>query len=137
MRMWAYAIIALVVIAVVVVFYVNMKKGSGNTGANGFISLTPEEAKAKMESGEAYTLVDVREPDEYAAGHIAGAVNIPMGKITGQSVEGLPDKGATIMVYCRSGARSRQSATQLVKMGYTAVYDLGGIMNWPYGTVTD
>lgn len=137
MRTWAYIIIALVVVAVAVVFYVNLKRGSGSSGSDGFTKLSPEEAKTKMESGEAYTLVDVREPDEYAAGHIAGAVNIPMGKITGQSVEGLPDKGATIMVYCRSGARSRQSAAQLVKMGYTAVYDLGGIMDWPYGTVTE
>ena len=99
--------------------------------------ITPADAKAIMDSTQPYTLVDVRTDSEYQSGHIKGAILIPSDVITNKAASELPDKNALIIVYCRSGARSSASSKALVNMGYTKVYDLGGIMDWPYETVTD
>ena len=99
--------------------------------------LTEEQAKARMDSGDEVIILDVRTPEEYAQGHIAGAVLLPVSNITSDALELLPDKDAEILVYCRSGNRSRQAANALVDMGYTAVYDFGGIGSWPYDVVTE
>ncbi len=82
-------------------------------------------------------IVDVRTPEEYAQEHIEGAINIPNEEITDKEPEQLPDKDARILVYCRSGVRSKQAADKLVVMGYGNVYDMGGINDWPYETVTE
>jgi len=100
-------------------------------------SITPEKAKNIMDNGDPYILVDVRTESEYKGGHIKNAKLIPNTEIADKAATELPDKNALIIVYCRSGARSAGAANALVKMGYTNVYDLGGIMNWPYETVTD
>ena len=99
--------------------------------------LTAEQAKARMDSGDEVIILDVRTPEEYAQGHIPGAVLLPVSNITSDALELLPDKSAEILVYCRSGNRSRQAANALVDMGYTAVYDFGGIGSWPYDVVTE
>ena len=98
-------------------------------------SITPEEAKKRMDAGVAVLIVDVREPYEFEAGHIPGAINLPLGSLIDLAKTHLPDKDALIFLYCRSGARSRSGALQMVKEGYTNLYDLGGIINWPYEVV--
>lgn len=92
--------------------------------------ITPEEAKEMMTEGN--MILDVRTQQEYKEGHIAEAVLIPHDIILAGDLERLPDKDQTILVYCRSGNRSGQAARALVDAGYTAVYDFGGINDWPY-----
>ena len=77
-------------------------------------------------------VLDVREQDEYDAGHIPGAILIPNGQITSRAEQELPDKGQLILVYCRSGRRSKEAAQKLVKLGYTNIKEIGGIIDWPY-----
>ena len=98
-------------------------------------SITPQDAKKAIDAGETLVIVDVREPYEFAAGHIDGAINLPLGDLVQLAETELPDKDALIYLYCRSGARSRTGAMQLVQAGYTNLYDLGGIINWPYEVV--
>ncbi len=98
--------------------------------------ISAKEAKAVLDSGEPVILLDVREPYEYKAGHIRNAVSLPSGSITLKSAGLLPDRDAKILVYCLSGARSSASAHALVRMGYTNVFDFGGIADWPYEVVT-
>ena len=100
-------------------------------------TITPADAKALMETRTDYTLVDVRELSEYSAGHIPGAKLLPLGQIETLAATELPDQNATIIVYCRSGARSSRAAHTLLSLGYTDVLDLGGISNWPYDVVLD
>ena len=92
------------------------------------------ELNALLKDGKAL-LIDVREAAEFGAGHIPGAVNLPLGSLTELAAAELPDKDALIYLYCRSGARSQTGALQLVRLGYTNLYDLGGIINWPYDIV--
>ena len=103
----------------------------------GWKTLTPEEAKARLDSGDALTLLDVRTEAEYEESHIPGAVCLPVESIGTQPPASLPDPDAEILVYCRSGRRSAQAAGKLAKRGYTNVSDFGGILNWPYETTTD
>ncbi len=112
------------------------ENGSSDEAAAGvFQTISVQEAKEMMDSGEAIIIVDVRTREEYEAGHIPGALLIPNETISDQQPELLPDQSATILVYCRSGNRSRQASQKLADMGYTAVYDFGGIIDWPYETV--
>lgn len=106
-----------------------------NTGEGGSMVITAEEAKAIMDSQEDYILLDVREQEEYEAGHIEGAILIPYGSIAELAENALPDRDRTILVYCRSGRRSAIAAEELVKLGYTDVRDFGGIIDWPYDVV--
>jgi rhodanese-related sulfurtransferase len=93
-------------------------------------------AYERMNASDEYTLIDVRTPDEFSEGHIAGAILLPDYDIEARAAEVLPDKDAVIYVYCRSGRRSAASSDLLAEMGYTNIYDMGGIIDWPYGTVT-
>lgn len=99
--------------------------------------ITAEEAKARMDSGDEILVLDVRTQEEYDAGHIAGAVLLPNETIVDTKPDSLPDLNAEILIYCRSGNRSAQAAKKLAAMGYTNVYDFGGILDWPYDVVTD
>ena len=102
-----------------------------------YVKITAEEAKARMDSGDEIIVLDVRTQEEYDAGHIAGAILIPNETIVDTQPDLLPDLNAEILVYCRSGNRSAQAAKKLIAMGYTNVYDFGGIIDWPYDVVTD
>lgn len=96
---------------------------------NGMISV--EEVNEIVENYESYDnvyVLDVREVDEYEEGHIKNSINIPLGSLTTIDY----DKNAKIIVYCRSGNRSKTAKELLEKLGYTNVYDMGGINNWPY-----
>ena len=102
----------------------------------GYLTLTPEAAKTRLEENPGAILLDVRTQEEYDGGHIPGAVCLPNEDI----LPDLPlpfDKDAEILVYCRSGRRSAQAAEKLADMGYTNVADFGGIQDWPYETTTD
>ena len=94
--------------------------------------ISAEEAKNIMDSGEKHIILDVREQNEYDAGHIPGAILIPYTEIEGKANDMLPDKNATILVYCRSGRRSKIASESLAKLGYTNVKEFGGINDWPY-----
>ena len=96
--------------------------------------ITPEEAKARMDSGDEVLILDVRTQEEYDAGHIPGAILLPNETIGSEEPVLLADKDAEILVYCRSGRRSAEAANKLVALGYTGVYDFGGIIDWPYET---
>ena len=98
--------------------------------------ISAEDAKERMEAGDV-VLLDVRTPEEYAQGYIEGAVLLPDFEIASKAETVLPDKNATILLYCRSGNRSAGAAKKLVEMGYANVYDFGGIIDWPYEVVKD
>ncbi len=97
--------------------------------------ITPEKAKARIDSGDEVIILDVRTDAEFRSGHIPGSILIPNESIAKTRPELLPDLDAEILVYCRSGNRSAQAAKKLIAMGYTKVYDFGGINNWPYEIV--
>jgi rhodanese-related sulfurtransferase len=94
--------------------------------------ITAEDAKRIMDSGEECIILDVREQDEYDEGHIANAILIPYGEIENRAERIIPDKDKLILVYCRSGRRSRIAAENLAKLGYTNIKDFGGIIDWQY-----
>lgn len=95
--------------------------------------ITAEEAKTMIDNGEV-TIVDVRRPDEYAAQHIPGAINVPNEDISSDPPAALPDMDAVLLVHCRTGIRSKAASDKLIQMGYQNVYDFGGIVDWPYET---
>ena len=93
--------------------------------------ITPAEAIRLLDAGKALA-VDVREPDEFAAGHIPGAKLLPLGDVLTRAEEVLPEKDAQWLIYCRTGRRSADAAQKLEGQGYTNLRDLGGILSWPY-----
>ena len=93
------------------------------------------EAKALMDCESGYIIIDAREQDEYDEGHIPGAILIPYGEIADRAEKELPDKDQLILVYCRSGRRSKIAAEELVKLGYINVKEFGGIIDWQYEIV--
>ena len=97
-----------------------------------YVQISPEEAKAVMDSDEGYIILDVRNPDEFEQGHIPGAILIPYTEIAEKAPYTLMDKKQTILVYCRSGRRSKIASETLASMGYTDVREFGGINDWPY-----
>lgn len=99
--------------------------------------ITAEEAKEVMQSGDPYIILDVRTLEEYHEGHIEGAILLTDNELEEKAESILPDKEATILVYCRSGRRSAAAAKELIHMGYTKVYDFGGIIDWPYEVINE
>lgn len=99
--------------------------------------LTPEEANNIMQSGEDFILLDVRTEEEHAEIRIDDSLLIPDTEINTRAENELQNKDATILVYCRSGRRSELASRDLIDLGYTNVYDIGGIIDWPYETVSN
>ncbi len=97
--------------------------------------ITQEKAKELMETQTDYVIIDARTDEEFAQGHIEGAVLIPEYEIRQKAPQIIPDKDTLILVYCRSGRRSKIASEELVKSGYTNVKEFGGIIDWKYGTV--
>ena len=95
-------------------------------------NITAEEAKQIMDSEEGYIILDVRTQEEYDGGHIPGAIVISHEEIAEKAEEALTDKDQLILVYCRSGRRSKLAAEALVELGYTNIKEFGGIIDWPY-----
>ncbi len=101
-----------------------------------YIKISAEEAKLMIDNQEVI-IVDVRTEAEFAEGHIEGALLIPETEIAAVAAELLPDKEATILIYCRSGRRSEIASRILLDLGYTEVYDFGGIIDWPYAIIVE
>lgn len=97
--------------------------------------ISAKEAKNLMDHEKEIIVLDVRTKEEYKEGHIKGAVLLPLDQINGKSLNQLPNKEQMILVYCHSGGRSSLGASQLAGLGYTKVYDFGGIISWPYEVV--
>ncbi|MCL2662223.1 MAG: rhodanese-like domain-containing protein [Oscillospiraceae bacterium] len=106
--------------------------GSGETV---YRRISAGDAHQMMQDTSEYILLDVRRIDEFNAEHIEGAILIPYDEIGNRAADELPDKNALILIYCRSGRRSELAARELIGMGYTNVYDFGGILDWPYDTI--
>ena len=96
----------------------------------GYKRISMDEAKTLMEKEEGYILLDVRTKGEYESGYIPGAINIPLSDIDEKIISFLPDKSQMILVYCRSGNRSREASDKLSKLGYSNVMEIGGINAW-------
>lgn len=106
----------------------------GNASSASYRQISQEEAKEMMDTEEVIIL-DVREQDEYDSGHIPGAVLLPVGTISEDTAtEVIPEKDSTVLVYCRSGNRSKTASSALAELGYTNIFEFGGINTWPYET---
>ncbi|RRD39310.1 rhodanese-like domain-containing protein [Leptotrichia sp. OH3620_COT-345] len=126
--------ILILMLTTVVLFSVIKKKSvkisEENSSTEIYRKITSEEAAQIMANEKNYIIVDVRTQNEYMEGHIPNAVSIPLNTIGDSEIRELPDKNQLIMVYCRSGSRSRQAVLKLIKKGYTNVIDFGGINSW-------
>ncbi len=109
-----------------------MENARPSGGATEYRQVSAQEAHDLMESEDAYIILDVRTEEEFAEGHIPGAILIPHDAIADQAEATLANKDQLILVYCRSGNRSRQAAEALAELGYTNVVEFGGINDWPY-----
>ena len=109
--------------------------GCSDGGSATYDQISGAEAKALMDSESGYIIIDARTQEEYDEGHIPGAILIPEYEIADRAEKELPDKDQLILVYCRSGRRSKIAAEELVKLGYTNVKEFGGIIDWEYEVV--
>ena len=103
---------------------------SKNSTSAGYREISMDEAVAMMKNEKNYVILDVRTPEEYADGHIPGAINVPNENIENSEIKELPDKERLILVYCRSGRRSKEAAKKLLNLGYTNIVEFGGIIDW-------
>ena len=115
---------------VLVIMLAGCGKSDADIQNNTYEKISMSEGLARMESDENYILLDVRRADEFEAGHIPGAVNLPNEEIGTEEIPSLPDKAQTIYIYCRSGNRSKQAADKLLALGYTNIIEFGGIIDY-------
>ena len=106
-----------------------------NKKTNSYNRISQNEAHLMMLENSNAIILDVRTPEEFASGHIKNAINIPNESIGIDIMDKLSDKNATILIYCRSGNRSKQAASKLEKLGYSNIYEFGGINTWKYGII--
>ena len=99
-----------------------------------YVNITAQQAKEIMDAQTGYVILDTRTQEEYDESHIPGAVLLPYDKVAEKAQTVLPDKNQQILVYCRSGRRSKIAAGALVELGYTNIKEFGGIIDWPYET---
>ena len=127
MRKWISVVMALLLLT-----------GCGAQGrkAPGYRQVTMEEAVAMMEAESGYLILDVRTAEEFREKHIPGAVNVANETIGSEEIPQLPDKDQLILVYCRSGNRSKQASEKLADLGYTNIVEFGGINDWPGAVVS-
>ena len=109
---------------------------TSNSQANTYRQISMDEAVAMMAQESGYIILDVRRPDEFATGHIPYAINVPNETIGTAEIPELPNKDQLIMVYCRSGRRSKEASEKLVKLGYTNIVEFGGILEWKGEIIT-
>ncbi len=110
---------------------------TNNSQTNTYRQITMDDAVTVMAQETGYIILDVRRPDEFAAGHIPNAINVPNESIGTDEIPELPNKDQLIMVYCRSGRRSKEASEKLVKLGYTNIVEFGGILDWKGEIVTE
>ena len=116
----------------VMLLFAGCSQAKGNPQEASFVNITAEKAKQLMDTEENYIILDVRTQEEYDQGHIPGATLIPDNRIDADAEKILTDKNQLILVYCRSGRRSKLAAERLVQLGYTNIKEFGGILDWPY-----
>ena len=107
------------------------------TQAAGYRQVDMDEAQALMAREQNYIILDVRTAEEFAQGHIPGAIHVANESIGREEILQLPDKEQLILVYCRSGNRSKKASEKLVQLGYTNIVEFGGIIDWPGEIVTE
>ena len=129
-----FSVILILIITCAAVLY-GCTSGGESKMENSYEQITPAEAKEIMDSQDGYILLDVRTQEEFDEAHIEGAILIPDYEIADKAESILKDKNQLILVYCRSGRRSKLAASDLVSLGYTNVKEFGGIIDWPYETV--
>lgn len=130
-----YVIVAILLVGAFSACSNKLTKTNKENKTAGYINITPEEAKKRLDSEKGIILLDVRTMEEYQAGHIKDSMLIPVDTLKQEAEKQLKDKKITIFVYCRSGNRSTTAAKILVDLGYKNVYNLGGITEWPYEVV--
>jgi rhodanese-related sulfurtransferase len=130
------AIVIVILLAGTVLYAASQKKDTAVQQLS-YTTITAQEAKKLMTENANAVIVDVRTRAEYDEIHIPGAVLVPNETIGNTAPSQLPEKNALLLIYCRSGNRSRQAAEKLAALGYTQVYNFGGIINWPYETVSE
>ena len=104
--------------------------GAPGSSSSGYRQISMNEAVKMMKDEKNYIILDVRRPDEYAEGHIPGAINVPNEEIGTTEIAELPNKSQMILVYCRSGRRSKEASEKLTKLGYTNIVEFGGIQDY-------
>ena len=104
--------------------------GAPGSSSSGYRQISMDEAVKMMKDEKDYIILDVRRPDEFAEGHIPRAINVPNEEIGTAEIAELPDKSQMILVYCRSGRRSKEASEKLVKLGYTNIVEFGGIQDY-------
>ena len=119
-------------VAAALVFLLAVSGCSAEEKGSVYMNISPEKAKEMMENSEEFVLLDVRSEEEFSEGHIPGAIVIPHEEILKRGEAELPEKDVPVFVYCRSGRRSKIAAEALVSLGYSEVYEFGGIIDWPY-----
>ena len=117
-----------------VLLFTGCGQSTTQTKEAAYMNITAEEAKKLMDTEEGYVILDVRTQEEYDTAHIPGAILIPNTEIEARAEVELPDKDQLILVYCRSGNRSKQASEILVQLGCTNIREFGGINDWPYET---
>lgn len=124
----------LIIIAIALVLILIISLATINGKDRNYQKITPEDAKKMLEKNDDVFLIDVRTKEEYNEKHIEGSILVPLDVLEEKIDEVVKDKNKEIIVYCRSGRRSKKAANILLELGYNNVYDLGGIINWPYKT---
>ena len=122
----------LVLLLITVLLLTACGQNKENTQEVIYMNISAQEAKKIMDTEEGYVILDVREQEEYDEKHIPGAIVIPYTQVPTRAEEVLTDKNQLILVYCRSGRRSKIAADALVELGYTNIKEFGGILDWPY-----
>lgn len=136
MRKYIIFILTMLIIAGLVGCGKNAAAGQAqNVNEASYTQISMDEAVTMMEEETDYIILDVRRPDEFADKHIPNAINVPNETIGEEEIPELPDKDQIILVYCRSGNRSKQASKKLAALGYTKVYEFGGINDWKGETV--
>ena len=125
----------LIVLFLITLFITSCTKPQDQEENTTYQKITPEVAKSMIDQDSSIIILDVRRQDEYDNGHIPNAILIPDYEILEKAESILKDKNQTILIYCRSGNRSKKAALNLIDLGYKQVYDFGGIIDWPYDLV--
>lgn len=129
-----FSVILILIITCTAILY-GCTSGGENKMGNSYEQITPAVAKEIMDNENGYVILDVRTQEEFDEAHIDGAILIPDYEIADKAESVLKDKDQLLLVYCRSGRRSKNAASELVSLGYTNVKEFGGIIDWPYETV--
>ena len=131
-----YIIFGIVLGIIVIIFLVYNTTTTGPEKSLGYKTITSEDAKIELDNDNSIILIDVRTQPEYNEGHIENSILIPLDELESRIINVVKDKNTKLFVYCKSGGRSKTASNLLIDLGYTNVYDLGGILDWKYDIIT-